>query len=75
MQIIIILIIVALTVVLKLHSAKIIGSIGEFKVNTRLNFLGNEYISLNDIFIKSSNGYTSQISISIVNLTVYYSYL
>ncbi len=31
MQIIIILIIIALTVVLKLHSAKIIGSIGEIK--------------------------------------------
>ena len=61
MQIIIILIIVALTVALKLYSAKIKGSIGEFKVNTRLNFLGNKYISLNDIFIKSSNGYTSQI--------------
>ena len=50
-----------LVILFKINSSKIKGSVGEFKVNTRLNFLGNEYISLNDILIKSSNGNTSQI--------------
>ena len=50
-----------MVIVFKINSSKIKGSVGEFKVNTRLNFLGNEYISLNDILIKSSNGNTSQI--------------
>ena len=50
-----------MVILFKINSSKIKGSVGEFKVNTRLNFLGNEYISLNDILIKSSNGNTSQI--------------
>lgn len=40
---------------------KIKDAIGEFNVNTRLKFLGNEYIVLKDILIKSSNNSTSQI--------------
>lgn len=48
-------------VLLKIYSPRIKGSAGEFKVNTRLKFLGNEYFVLSDILIKSSNGYTSQI--------------
>ena len=60
-MIVIIFIVLILVIVFKINSSKIKGSVGEFKVNTRLNFLGNEYISLNDILIKSSNGNTSQI--------------
>ena len=60
-MIVIIFIVLILVIVFKINSSKIKGSVGEFKVNTKLNFLGNEYISLNDILIKSSNGNTSQI--------------
>ena len=60
-MIVIIFIVLILVIVFKINSSKIKGSVGEFKVNTRINFLGNEYISLNDILIKSSNGNTSQI--------------
>ena len=60
-MIVIIFIVLILVILFKINSSKIKGSVGEFKVNTRLNFLGNEYISLNDILIKSSNGNTSQI--------------
>ena len=60
-MIVIIFIVLILVIVFKINSSQIKGSVGEFKVNTRLNFLGNEYISLNDILIKSSNGNTSQI--------------
>lgn len=48
-------------VILKIYAPKIKGSAGEFKVNSHLSFLGKDYIVLNDILIKSSNGYTSQI--------------
>ncbi len=61
-QMIIIVIFVAIVFIfIKIYSPKIKGSIGEAKVNTRLNFLGKEYIVLKDILISSSNGYTSQI--------------
>lgn len=60
MKVIVILIILAF-ILLKIFSPKIKGSIGEAKVNTRLNFLGKEYLVLKDILISSSNGYTSQI--------------
>ena len=60
-MIIIIFLVIIIFVFLKIYSPKIKGATGEFKVNTRLNFLGNEYIVLKDILIKSSNGYTSQI--------------
>ncbi|MBO4640156.1 MAG: NERD domain-containing protein [Treponema sp.] len=50
-----------ISIVLKIFSPKIKGSVGEFKVNTHLSFLGNEYIILKDLLIKSSNGYSSQI--------------
>ena len=60
-MIVIIFIVLILVILFKINSSKIKGSVGEFKVNTRLNFLGNEYISLNDILTKSSNGNTPQI--------------
>lgn len=60
-MIVFIVFILIIVIVLKINSSKIKGSIGEAKVNTRLNFIGKEYIVLKDILIKSSNGYTSQI--------------
>ena len=60
-MIIVLILIILVYFLIKIYSPKIKGSIGEAKVNTKLNFLGNEYISLNDILIKSSNGNTSQI--------------
>ena len=45
----------------KILKPKIKGSVGEFKVNTRLNFLGDNYIVMKDLILNSSNGYTSQI--------------
>src|SRR5574344_328865 len=56
-----IIIVIVIYIILRIYSPKIKGSFGEAKVNTRLNFLGKEYIVLNDILIKSSKGYTSQI--------------
>ena len=56
-----IILIIIIVIIIKIKTPKIKGSVGEFKVNTRLNFLGNEYIVLKDILIHSSNGYTSQI--------------
>lgn len=60
-MIILVIILIVLFIFFKIYSPKIKGSIGEAKVNTRLNFLGKEYIVLKDILIKSSNDYTSQI--------------
>ena len=60
-MIVFIVFILIIVIVLKINSSKIKGSIGEAKVNTRLNLIGKEYIVLKDILIKSSNGYTSQI--------------
>ena len=60
-MIVFIVFILIIVIVLKINSSKIKGSIGEAKVNTRLNFLGKEYIVLKDILIKKSDGYTSQI--------------
>ena len=60
-MIIVFILIILVYFLIKIYSPKIKGSIGEAKVNTRLNFLGKEYIVLNDILISSSNGYTSQI--------------
>ena len=60
-MIVFIVFILIIVIVLKINSSKIKGSIGEAKVNTRLNFLGKEYIVLKDILIKNSDGYTSQI--------------
>ena len=60
-MIVFIVFILIIVIVLKINSSKIKGSIGEATVNTRLNFIGKEYIVLKDILIKSSNGYTSQI--------------
>ena len=60
-MIVFIVFILIIVIVLKINSSKIKGSIGEAKVNTRLNFIGKEYIVLKDILIKSLNGYTSQI--------------
>lgn len=56
-----IIIVIVIYIILRIYSPKIKGSFGEAKVNTRLNFLGKEYIVLNNILIKSSKGYTSQI--------------
>lgn len=53
--------IIIISIILKINSPRIKGIIGEFNVNTRLKFLGNEYIVLKDILIKSSNNSTSQI--------------
>ena len=55
------LIFVVIYIILKLNSPKIKGSIGEIKTNTNLSFLGSEYILLNDVIIRNSNGTTSQI--------------
>ena len=63
-MIVFIVFILIIVIVLKINSSKIKGSIGEAKVNTRLNFIGKEYIVLKDILIKSSNGYTSQMIVS-----------
>ena len=60
-MIVFVLFFIVVIIIIKIYSPKIKGSIGEAKVNTRLNFLGKEYIVLKDILIKSSNGYTSQI--------------
>ena len=60
-MIIVFILIILVYFLIKIYSPKIKGSIGEAKVNTRLNFIGKEYIVLKDILIKSSNGYTSQI--------------
>ena len=60
-MIVIVILIVIAFIIIKIYSPKIKGSIGEAKVNTRLNFLGKEYTVLKDILINSSNGYTSQI--------------
>ena len=60
-MIFLILVVLIILVIIRIYTPKIKGSAGEFKVNTRLSFLGKDYIVLNDILIKSSNGYTSQI--------------
>ena len=60
-MIIVLILIILVYFLIKIYSPKIKGSIGEAKVNTRLNFLGKEYIVLKDILINSTNGYTSQI--------------
>ena len=60
-MIIIIIIVFIIYIILKIYFPRIKGSVGEAKVNIKLNFLGKEYIIINDILIKSSNGYTSQI--------------
>ena len=60
-MIVVVILIVIVYFLIKIYTPKIKGSIGEAKVNTRLNFLGKEYIVLKDILINSSNGYTSQI--------------
>ncbi len=60
-MIVVLILIVIIYFLIKIYTSKIKGSIGEAKVNTRLNFLGKEYIVLKDILINSSNGYTSQI--------------
>lgn len=60
-MIVFIVFILIIVIVLKINSSKIKGSIGEAKVNTRLNFLGKEYIVLKDILINGTNGYSSQI--------------
>ena len=53
--------IILLFILKKTLQPKIKGTIGEFKVNTRLNFLGEDYIVMKDLILNSSNGYTSQI--------------
>lgn len=60
-MILLIIAVILIYIILRIYSPKIKGSFGEAKVNTKLNFLGKDYIVLNDILIKSSNGYTSQI--------------
>ncbi|MBQ7159071.1 MAG: NERD domain-containing protein [Treponema sp.] len=55
------LIIGTIFIFLKLKSAKIKGSFGEAKVNATLHFLGSEYITMNDVLLRSSKGLTSQI--------------
>lgn len=60
-MIIIIIIVFIIYIILRIYFPRIKGSVGEAKVNIKLNFLGKEYIIINDILIKSSNGYTSQI--------------
>ncbi len=52
MMVILVIILIVFVILFKINSPKIKGSIGEAKVNTRLNFLGKEYIVLNDILIK-----------------------
>ena len=49
MMVILVIILIVFVILFKINSPKIKGSIGEAKVNTRLNFLGKEYIVLNDI--------------------------
>ena len=60
-MIIVLILIILVYFLIKIYSPKIKGSIGEAKVNTRLNFLGKEYIVLKDILINGTNGYSSQI--------------
>lgn len=60
-MIFIIAVVFIILVIIRIYSPKIKGSAGEFKVNTHLSFLGNEYIVIKDILIKTSNGFTSQI--------------
>ena len=50
-MIIVFILIILVYFLIKIYSPKIKGSIGEAKVNTRLNFLGKEYIVLKDILI------------------------
>ncbi len=54
-------IVVVIYIILKLSSPKIKGSIGEFKTNINLSFLGSEYTVVNNVIIRNSNGTTSQI--------------
>lgn len=61
MIVFVILAVIALVVWIKIKLPQIKGSAGELKVNTRLSFLNNEYTVVNDLLIKSTNGYTSQI--------------
>ena len=61
MPFIILIVIILFFILKKTLKPKIKGSVGEFKVNTRLNFLGDNYIVMKDLILNSSNGYTSQI--------------
>ncbi len=61
MEFLILIGIVLFFILKKTLKPKIKGSVGEFKVNTRLNFLGSNYIVMKDLILNSSNGYTSQI--------------
>ena len=52
---------VVVYIIIRLNSTSIKGTIGELKTNANLSFLGSEYIFLNDVMIRNSNGTTSQI--------------
>ena len=60
--ILLIIVVVVLKVFLKkVLKPKVKGFVGEFTVNTRLHFLGDNYIVMKDLILHNSNGYTSQI--------------
>lgn len=54
-------VLIVISILLKLFSNRIKGSVGELKVNARLSFLSDEYIIINDLMVKNSKGDTSQI--------------
>ena len=60
-MVILVIIIVIIVIIFNVNSSKIIGSVGELKVNTKLSFLNSDYITLHDIMIKGTNDFTSQI--------------
>lgn len=53
--------ILIIVLLIKINSTKIKGAFGEAKVNTLVRFLGPEYISLHDVMLKNTKGFTSQI--------------
>lgn len=60
--ILLIIVVVIIKVFLKkVLKPKVKGFVGEFTVNTRLHFLGDNYIVMKDLILHNSNGYTSQI--------------
>jgi len=60
-DLLIIVVVIALVIVSRLHSATIKGYIGELKVNLRLKLLGSQFILMPNLLLDNGNGNTSQI--------------
>lgn len=55
------LVLLILVILWRIFLPRLKGSVGEFKINTKLQFLNEEYDCLSDITIRNSKGSTSQI--------------